>query len=96
MALHLPPPSYVGEQRPTERAALTRRGVLAAGAATGGLLLSAGAAEAARDRSASPAGRQGRLPRKVDVVVVGAGISGLVATRDLLARGLDVLCVEAR
>jgi monoamine oxidase len=96
MALHLPPPPYAGAQRSTERPTLTRRSVLAAGATTGGLLLTAGAAEAARDRSASPAGRQGRLPRTVDVVVVGAGISGLVATRDLLARGLDVLCVEAR
>lgn len=96
MALHLPPPPYAGEHRSTDRSALTRRGVLAAGATTGGLLLSAGAAEAARDRSASPAGRQGRLPRTVDVVVVGAGISGLVATRDLLAQGLDVLCLEAR
>lgn len=73
---------------------LSRRGLLAGGAASGGLLLSAGAAEARS--SGSPGGRQGRLPRKVDVVVVGAGLSGLVATRDLLEQGVDALCVEAR
>ena len=33
-------------------------------------------------------------PRRVDVVVVGAGLAGLTAARDLLATGLSVL--EAR
>lgn len=33
---------------------------------------------------------------RVDVVVVGAGISGLAAARDLAAAGLDVCVVEAR
>jgi monoamine oxidase len=33
---------------------------------------------------------------RVDVVVVGAGLAGLVATRDLLAAGLSVLVLEAR
>ena len=32
----------------------------------------------------------------VDVAVVGAGLAGLVAARDLLAAGLSVLVLEAR
>src|SRR5829696_5039464 len=35
-------------------------------------------------------------PEVVDVVVVGAGLAGLVAARDLLAAGLSVLVLEAR
>jgi monoamine oxidase len=42
------------------------------------------------------AGLQGPLPRAVDVVVVGGGISGLVAARRVAAKGKDVLLVEAR
>ncbi|UGS37259.1 flavin monoamine oxidase family protein [Capillimicrobium parvum] len=36
------------------------------------------------------------LPERADVVVVGAGISGLVAARRLAAAGVDVAVVEAR
>ena len=39
---------------------------------------------------------QGSLPRAVDVVVVGGGISGLVAARQVAERGRSVLVVEAR
>jgi phytoene dehydrogenase-like protein len=35
------------------------------------------------------------LPTSVDVVVVGAGLAGLCAARRLVARGLDVLVLEA-
>jgi monoamine oxidase len=35
-------------------------------------------------------------PERVDVVVVGAGLAGLAAARDLLAAGLSVLVLEAR
>ncbi len=37
-----------------------------------------------------------KLPREVDVVVVGAGLAGLVAARDLIAAGRSVAVIEAR
>lgn len=43
-----------------------------------------------------PRGLQGPLPRSVDVVVVGAGIAGLVAARNAARGGASVLVVEAR
>ena len=36
------------------------------------------------------------VPEQVDVVVVGAGLAGLIAARDLLAAGVSVLVLEAR
>ncbi len=69
---------------------LTRRTVLGA--------LGAGAALTGADTAlAAPgAGVQGALPRRVDVVVVGAGIAGLVAARNILRSGRSVLVVESR
>ncbi|GDY30087.1 flavin monoamine oxidase family protein [Gandjariella thermophila] len=61
-------------------------GIAAAGAlaATGGLTGTASASTT------------GRLPSTVDVVVVGGGISGLVAARRIAAAGPSVLVLEAR
>lgn len=70
---------------------LSRRSLLGTAAASG-LALSTGALHDA----VAAGSRQGRLPKRVDAVVVGAGISGLVAARELADQGYDVLLLEAR
>lgn len=74
---------------------LDRRLVLGGGLAAGLGSLAAPALGALADTAAA-ATLQGSLPRKVDVVVVGAGLSGLVAARDVARGGRSVLVVEAR
>ena len=80
-------------------APLTRRALLG-GTTAGAALLGAGALTTGLVDDAEAlvlAGtRQGSLPRHVDVVVVGAGLAGLVTARDVARRGLLVLVVEAR
>lgn len=63
---------------------LAGAGAAAVGGALGG---------SARPASAATSGT---LPSAVDVVVVGGGISGLVAARDVAAAGRSVLVLEAR
>ncbi|EGD41535.1 amine oxidase [Nocardioidaceae bacterium Broad-1] len=75
------------------RSSLSRRGLLGGIAATGAWTATGALPGAA---SAASKGRAGELPSAVDVVVVGAGISGLVAAREVAARGRSVVVLEAR
>src|SRR6478752_2475794 len=71
---------------------LTRRTLLGGAAVAGVGALTAGALEGAAEAATT----SGALPTNVDVVVVGGGISGLVAARQVARTGRSVLVVEAR
>ncbi len=66
---------------------VTRRTFLGTAAAAGAGVLLPGATSAAR---------RTRRRRKVDVAIVGAGLAGLTAARQLSRAGLEVCVVEAR
>jgi monoamine oxidase len=71
---------------------ITRRGLIGSGAAAGAAAMApAAATAAARKRKAAP-----KRPRHADVVVVGAGLSGLNAARHVAAAGRSVIVLEAR
>ena len=64
---------------------VTRRTLIGTGAAAGAAAVVPGTATARRPK-----------PRRADVIVVGAGLSGLQAASDVAAAGKSVLVVEAR
>jgi monoamine oxidase len=70
---------------------LTRRGLI--GGAAGAAL--AGTAEARRGNRSSPKPKKPR-PRKADVIVIGAGLAGLAAARDVVKAGHSAIVLEAR
>ncbi|MGN6781721.1 MAG: flavin monoamine oxidase family protein, partial [Marmoricola sp.] len=70
---------------------LTRRTLLGGAGVAGAAALAALTWE-----DADAAALHGPLPRHVDVVVVGGGLSGLVTARELRRRGRSVLVLEAR
>jgi monoamine oxidase len=79
------------------RDGVSRRRFLAGGAAaSAGVLLPAGAAEAETGQAPSAAVKQPAASRKVDVVVVGAGLAGITAARWVAATGKSVALLEAR
>ncbi|MEU4407084.1 NAD(P)/FAD-dependent oxidoreductase [Streptosporangium sp. NPDC023963] len=80
------------ESTPPENRGLPRRGVLKAGLAiTGAAVASSATAAVAVADTQDPA-----LRRHFDVIVVGAGMAGVTATRELRAKGKRVLLLEAR
>ena len=70
---------------------MSRRGLLGGAAAGGAMLAIGGLGDMAQAATTS-----GSLPANVDVVVVGGGLSGLVAARNLVASGKNALVLEAR
>ncbi len=71
---------------------ISRRGLLGTAAAGGAVLAVNGLGLSTAEASTS----SGSLPASVDVVVVGGGLSGLVAAKQLVAKGKSVLVLEAR
>jgi monoamine oxidase len=70
---------------------LTRRGLIGGAAAGAAGAAVAGQAEARRSTRATR-----RRAAKADVIVIGAGLAGLAAARDVVAAGKSALVLEAR
>jgi monoamine oxidase len=79
------------DEQGTSPSVVTRRRLIGAAAAT-----AATTALPARAQAATKPKARGPRRRKADVVVIGAGLAGLTAARDVVAAGKSVVVLEAR
>jgi monoamine oxidase len=77
------------DEQGTSAGGLTRRRLIGTAAATAAVTALPARASAAKQKTAAAG-------RRVDVVIVGAGLAGLTAARDLTAAGRTVAVLEAR
>jgi monoamine oxidase len=87
---------FMQDRKETQISRRTLLGSAAAAAGAAAVTGATGAADAADAAAATGRGTPVRGTRKADVIVVGAGLSGLTAARRIAAAGRSALVLEAR